>query len=94
MLGIFLFGIYLIVISLLIRFFKTYNRLKWWVKIDTQSPKCIYYFGPFDSAQEAEKSYGEYLQDLQQEGARGINIKIQQCQPQKLTIFDEEAEMA
>lgn len=94
MLGIFLFGIYLIGISLLIRFFKIYNQFKWWVKIDTQFPKCIYYFGPFDSAQEAEKYHGEYLQDLQQEGAQGIKIKIQQCQPQKLTIFDEEAEMA
>jgi|GEM_PF-1234388 len=62
-------------------------RLPWWVEILTTKPQCIYYFGPFDTAQEAESYKTGYLEDLQEEGAEGITFQIKQCQPSDLTIF-------
>ena len=59
--------------------------LPWWVEIATAQPHCLYYFGPFDSADEAKFQQGGYIEDLQAEGATGISIQIKQCQPQALT---------
>ena len=58
----------------------------WWVKIQTKKPQCIYYFGPFESAESARGSQEGYLEDLRLEGARGITVQIKQCQPEHLTI--------
>lgn len=60
--------------------------LAWWLKIVTDQPRCIYYFGPFISAKEAEEAHSGYVEDLELEGALGIAIQIQQCQPKELTI--------
>lgn len=60
-------------------------RLSWWVEITTKQPRCLYYFGPFDSPEEAQIHQGGYVEDLQEEGAQEITIKIKQCQPQILT---------
>ncbi|ACK70196.1 Domain of unknown function DUF1816 [Gloeothece citriformis PCC 7424] len=57
----------------------------WWVEISTAQPKCLYYFGPFDSADEAQSHKPGYVEDLQAEGAIGISIDIKQCYPQLLT---------
>ena len=57
----------------------------WWVEIYTDFPRCLYYFGPFDSATEAESHQADYLEDLHQEGAEGILPQIKQCQPLNLT---------
>lgn len=62
-------------------------ELAWWVKVDTVSPQCTYYFGPFASTKEAELSQPGYLQDLEQEGAQGIGVQIERCQPSNLTVF-------
>ncbi|HEY9825858.1 MAG TPA: DUF1816 domain-containing protein, partial [Stenomitos sp.] len=35
--------------------------LAWWVEVTTQSPKCVYYFGPFASSQEAEVELPGFL---------------------------------
>jgi hypothetical protein len=86
MLGVFLFGLYLIVVSVI--FFSTYK--KWWIKVETQSPACIYYFGPFDSAQEALSHQDDYLHDLREEGAQGISAIVEKARPKQLTIFEEE----
>lgn len=59
--------------------------LPWWVEIWTAQPHCLYYFGPFNSAEEAKFYQGGYLEDLQAEGATGISIQIKQCQPHTLT---------
>lgn len=88
MLGIFLFFIYLVIVCLTIYYARSPKRLKWWVKIVTQYPYCTYYFGPFDSAQEARLNHTAYLQDIQEEGAQGISVQIEQGQPQQLTIYD------
>ena len=61
----------------------------WWVEINTASPRCIYYFGPFDTDVEAKTAYPGYIEDLDGEGAQGIVVIIKRCKPDALTIFDE-----
>lgn len=60
--------------------------LAWWVKITTQRPHCIYYFGPFASARAADSSYAGYIEDLENELAQGIEVTIERCRPDELTI--------
>ena len=66
------------------------QQMAWWIKITTEVPKCIYFFGPFDSLSEAQLLQNGYIEDLKGENALGINIEIQQCEPKELTIFEEE----
>ncbi len=61
----------------------------WWLEITTQMPSCTYYFGPFVSNEAAQFVQSGYIEDLKQEGAQGIAIKIECCQPQKLTICED-----
>jgi len=63
--------------------------LAWWVEVTTEEPRCTYYFGPFLTADEAEKFHPGYLQDLRQENARGIKSKVKRCKPQELTIAED-----
>ena len=58
----------------------------WWLEIKTIIPQCTYYFGPFDSVQEAILAQGGYLEDLVLEEAVGITVKTKKCQPLHLTI--------
>lgn len=57
----------------------------WWVEIFTEFPRCLYYFGPFDSEAEACAYQSGYQEDLEQESAKGIVVTIKQCSPQILT---------
>ncbi|MBR8826332.1 MAG: DUF1816 domain-containing protein [Gomphosphaeria aponina SAG 52.96 = DSM 107014] len=66
---------------------KVNQQLPWWIEILTTKPRCIYYFGPFDTEVEAQAYQTGYIQDLQEEGSEGITIQIKQCQPTDLTIF-------
>jgi hypothetical protein len=59
--------------------------LPWWVEISTAQPHCLYYFGPFESADEAQAHQPGYFEDLQIEGAQGITTTIKQGQPEILT---------
>ncbi|WP_013323598.1 DUF1816 domain-containing protein [Gloeothece verrucosa] len=61
------------------------SKLPWWVKISTAEPKCLYYFGPFDSANEAQASKPGYIEDLLEEGAKVIFVEIEQSSPSILT---------
>ncbi len=63
--------------------------LAWWVEIATQTPRCIYYFGPFLSCTDAKEAMKGYMEDLEQEGAQGIAINVKRCKPSILTIGDE-----
>ena len=63
--------------------------LSWWLEITTTNPYCIYWFGPFDSPLEARLYQSGYIEDLVEEQAEGITIKLQQCQPQVLTICSD-----
>ncbi|MBE9041472.1 DUF1816 domain-containing protein [Oscillatoriales cyanobacterium LEGE 11467] len=62
----------------------------WWVKVDTASPACTYYFGPFLSEKEAHNSTNGYVEDLEHEGAQGIGIQVSRCKPNDLTIYQED----
>ncbi|MEC4816570.1 MAG: DUF1816 domain-containing protein [Scytonema sp. PMC 1069.18] len=65
-------------------------ELAWWIEIVTAYPRCIYYFGPFASTEEAERLQAGYIEDLEQEGSQVIMIQIKWCQPQELTAFEGE----
>ena len=67
--------------------FKTNSELPWWIEISTVQPWCIYYFGPFNSVEEAQSSQSGYVEDLQEEGSKGISVQIKQCTPTLLTVF-------
>lgn len=58
----------------------------WWIEILTNNPDYIYYFGAFNSYWEAEQSKDTYIRDLEEERAKIVEIKIEQCQPKQLTI--------
>lgn len=63
----------------------------YWLKITTALPKCTYYFGPFDSPWEARLLQPGYIEDLTEERAQGIEVRlIKRQQPPELTIYDEE----
>lgn len=61
----------------------------WWVEVHTETPKCIYFFGPFATSEEAVTSQYGYLEDLNQEGAQGIQVFIKRCRPIQLTIEEK-----
>lgn len=62
----------------------------WWAEITTTQPCCTYYFGPFETEIEAKEAYPGYVEDLDGEGATGIVVVIKRCQPEVLTICEEE----
>lgn len=62
------------------------TKLAWWPHVSTQQPESQYYFGPFETAVEAESHQAGYVEDLRQEGATNITCEIRQCQPEQLTI--------
>lgn len=88
MVGILLFLFYLLIGCLFVYSLRQPSSLQWWLKVATESPICTYYFGPFDSVQEAELSQSDYLRDLTEEGAKITSIKVEQGQPSQLTIFE------
>jgi hypothetical protein len=64
------------------------QQQEWWVKIQTDLPCCIYYFGPFDNAVEAQTNRSGYIEDLEHELAQGIHTTIELCHPPKLLTID------
>ena len=76
--------------KLLRGFYLNLESKAYWLKITSKVPHCIYYFGPFGSAEEAWSLQSGYIQDLLEEQARGIHVELEQrnC-PEALTICDE-----
>ena len=67
------------------------EKSPYWLKIGTEVPQCIYYFGPFDRASEAKASQAGYIEDLTAENAIGISVKLlRRSQPEELTICQED----
>ena len=65
--------------------------IPYWLEITTKVPKCVYYFGPFDSPWEAKSLQAGYIEDLIEEQAQGIHIELKQCQqPVELTVCEDE----
>lgn len=67
-----------------------YEKDPWWVEISTRKPKCTYYFGPFNSEEEALTYQPGYVEDLTNEGSQDISVNIKKCDPPILTIFTED----
>lgn len=68
---------------------KEQKKLPYWLKITTKVPKCTYYFGPFDSPQEAKELQAGYMEDLMAESAQGIHLELEQSEePEQLTIYE------
>ena len=65
------------------------SSLLWWLEIKTAKPYCIYWFGPFVSSLQARLYQSGYVEDLVEEQAEGITIKLKQCQPKQLTICSD-----
>jgi hypothetical protein len=63
--------------------------LAWWVEIATEEPNCLYYFGPFETAEMAEAHQAGYIEDLSNEGAYNIVVQVKRCKPRELTILKE-----
>lgn len=57
----------------------------WWIKVQTLSPECTYYFGPFESKKEARFSQMGYVDDLRQEGAQNVRVTLEKKRPVTLT---------
>ena len=55
----------------------------------TSAPRCIYYFGPFLTAPEAEAAKAGYVEDIENEGAEGLRVSILRCKPVTLTVADD-----
>ncbi|MEO0768153.1 MAG: DUF1816 domain-containing protein [Cyanobacteria bacterium J06649_4] len=59
----------------------------WWVKITTEQPNCVYFFGPYDNEAEATQAKPGFIEDLQQEGALQIQTSLHNIpEPSELTI--------
>ncbi|TVP68423.1 MAG: DUF1816 domain-containing protein [Leptolyngbya sp. LCM1.Bin17] len=66
------------------------GQANWWIEIKTTQPLCLYYFGPFSNAEEAETFHSGYVDDLLQEGAETLESEIKCCHPTRLTIFNSD----
>jgi Domain of unknown function (DUF1816) len=62
----------------------------WWIEVRTLCPDYVYYFGPFLSKIDAQRSKLGYSQDLESEGSKIISTNIKWCKPSQLTICTEE----
>ena len=60
-----------------------------WLEINTDNPRCTYYFGPFLTSEDAILEQDGYIEDLTEEDAKGIVVRVKRCKPKDLTIFDE-----
>ncbi|MBL1209081.1 DUF1816 domain-containing protein [Geminocystis sp. GBBB08] len=74
--------------ELLIRILDLFG-LACWLEITTENPRCTYYFGPFLTPKEALQEQHGYIEDLTEEGAKSIVVRMRRCKPRILTIFDE-----
>lgn len=69
---------------------KITEKLKWWIKVRTSNPNCVYYFGAFESLSEAAQKRFGFIKDLKTEEAEIVSLEIKQYQPQQLTICNSE----
>jgi hypothetical protein len=70
------------------------RRRAWWLRIDTRTPRCTYYFGPYNSSWEARSDRHGFIEDLQEEGAIGLEVSLHWGNPEQLTIERDERPLA
>ena len=63
------------------------QRSSWWIEIVIDGPVHIYYFGNFDNYQEVEHSKNKYIQDLEKEGAKLVDIRVREHNPEELNTY-------
>ncbi|MEO6860833.1 MAG: DUF1816 domain-containing protein [Microcoleus sp.] len=89
MFGLDLLGMYVAAFWILTQPMGSRSR-QWWVEVDTDLPKCTYYFGPYESKDEASNNTNGYIKYLEKKGTKNISINIKEGrQPSQLTARDE-----
>ena len=78
MFGFYLVGMYVAALWILTQPLGSGRGREWWVEVETESPKRTYYFGPYDSKDEASNNTNGYITDLEKNGAKNISINIKQ----------------
>lgn len=63
-----------------------FNCPQWWIELFTAKPFCLYYFGAFQTFQEARILKQGFKQDLLDEGASIVCLTIKYCSPNQVTI--------
>ncbi|WP_055074061.1 DUF1816 domain-containing protein [Pseudanabaena sp. 'Roaring Creek'] len=63
-----------------------FNCPQWWIKLFTAKPFYLYYFGAFQTFQEARILKQGFKQDLLDEGASIVCLTIKYCSPNQVTI--------
>lgn len=90
MFGLYLFGMYVAAFWILTQPMGSSRGREWWVEVDTDSPKRTYYFGPYETKDEASNNTNGYIKDLEKKGAKKISINIKQGRKDsQLTASDE-----
>lgn len=67
--------------------------INWWIKVETTKPTATYYFGPFDSASEAQENCHGYIEDLEEEKAEKITYSFELTNPPSLTIINDSQDL-
>lgn len=62
----------------------------YWIEIKTNNPTCVYYFGHFNHPLAAKLMQHGYIEDLVDEKAIVVSVKIKRCEPEQLTIIKAE----
>jgi hypothetical protein len=90
MFGLYLFGMYVAAFWILTQPMGSGRGRESWVEVETEPPKRTYYFGPYDSKNEASNNTNGYITDLEKKGAKNISINIKQGrEPSQLKASEE-----
>jgi len=68
------------------QFFELQADKAWWIRIKTEDPNYIYYFGPFENRAIAQKKLPGFVEDLNDENAQVSSCTVEWCMPPQLTI--------
>lgn len=91
MTGLLIFSIYAAALGIVLHYLHQPYHRHWWLKITTAGPRCVYYFGPFQSQREANAQVAGYRSDLEAEQAKVVQVKLdQQHPPAQLTFSPDE----
>ena len=64
---------------------KEIQKYTWWIKLTINKDCNIYYFGDFESYEEAEQIKNIYIQNLDKEKAKKVNILIELNEPKMIS---------
>ena len=71
----------------MIRNFGNKLGLAWWAKVQTQTPKVTYWFGPFLTKRSLKGNLQPFLKELSEEGSTNISHDLVRCKrTEPLTI--------